>query len=82
MKMAQHWRPDGTCDCPFDGTCCECGKLCNDHDLVADWWWCGECINRHLDEDELKRGHPLGYFPDGIPTNFIDHVYPEKKEKV
>lgn len=50
-----HFAADGSCSCTFDGKCCECGKPCNDHDLVADWWWCGECINRHLDEDEAKR---------------------------
>ena len=52
MSLNNHWRPDGTCDCPFDGQCGECHKPCNDHDLVADWYWCAECINRHLDEDE------------------------------
>jgi hypothetical protein len=46
-----HWKPDGTCSCPMDGICCECGKPCNDHDLVGDFWWCAECIDRHLDED-------------------------------
>jgi hypothetical protein len=51
-RLKNHFRPDGTCDCPMDGKCCECGKPCNDHDLVADTWWCGECIDKHIDADK------------------------------
>lgn len=47
-----HWNPDGSCSCPFDGVCWECGKFCNDHDLCADYWWCAECTNRSFDELE------------------------------
>lgn len=45
-KYRDHFRPDGSCDCPMDGKCIECGRACNDHDMVADWWWCGDCVNR------------------------------------
>jgi hypothetical protein len=37
-----------------EGNCCECGIACSDHDLVADVWWCGDCIDRHLNEDERR----------------------------
>lgn len=39
------------CDCPIEGTCCECGTPCTDHDLVGDWYWCSNCIDRHLEAD-------------------------------
>jgi len=57
--IEEHFGPDGTCDCPMDGKCCECGKPCNDHDIIGNGdpicdWWCGECINRHLDEERLE----------------------------
>ena len=51
--VKHHYGGDPECECPYDGKCCECGKPCNDHDLVADWYWCNECITRHLDEDGL-----------------------------
>lgn len=51
--LKNHFRPDGSCDCPKDGFCCECGKAVTDHDLVADWHWCGSCIYKHLDDDGL-----------------------------
>lgn len=59
MKIS-HWKPDGTCYCQADGICCECQKPCNDHDLVGNGdpivvHWCGDCINKHLDEDEALR---------------------------
>jgi len=49
-KHKDHW-VGGKCACPLDGKCIECGKPCNDHDLVADYHWCNECINRALDND-------------------------------
>lgn len=58
--LKHHFNPDGSCDCPRDGKCSECGKPCSDHDLVGNQtefgfpvYWCGICINRHLDEDGL-----------------------------
>ena len=54
LNIKDHFRPDGTCDCPMDGKCIECGAPCNDHDLCADYWWCGKCVNKHLDEDARK----------------------------
>ena len=53
-----HWKPDGTCDCPIVGPCSECGSPCTDHDLVGNQTelgfpvlWCSQCINRHWEED-------------------------------
>ena len=58
--MKEQWKPDGTCNCPLDGLCCECGKPCSDHDLVGNQielgfpvYWCSECIDKHLVEDGL-----------------------------
>jgi hypothetical protein len=59
--MTDHFT-NGTCPCPLDGNCCECGKACSDHDLVGNQvelgfpvYWCNECIGKHLDEDENER---------------------------
>ncbi len=50
--IAEH--KQGICSCPKDGFCCECGTPCTDHDLVADYHWCGYCINKHLDKGAKK----------------------------
>lgn len=57
----EHWDATGKCDCPMDGVCCECGKPCNDHDLIGNQtelgfpkYWCTECINKAFDEDTAK----------------------------
>ena len=43
------------------GPCCECGADCTEHDMVGNQielgfpvLWCGNCINKHLDEDAAK----------------------------
>lgn len=64
MFTQEHWRPDGSCDCPLTDVCGECGKPVTDHDLVADWYWCGQCINKHLDEDKSSQAKtPLEVMP-------------------
>jgi len=46
MIPKDHFKADGTCECPMDGKCIECGKPCNDHDLCADYHLCDECIQK------------------------------------
>jgi hypothetical protein len=47
---------DGTCECPIEGKCFECGSPCTDHDLVADYYWCDACIGQHLRNDAIWKG--------------------------
>lgn len=56
-----HWKPDGTCDCPMDGKCHECGAPCNDHDLVGNQielgfpvYWCSKCTDKACEEMRKK----------------------------
>ena len=75
MTPKDHFAADGTCSCPLDGKCCECGKPCNDHDIIGNGdpiadWWCGECINRHLDEDAAKKGSGFGYEQTNIKCDY------------
>ena len=42
-------------DYSMDGTCCECGRPCNDHDLVGDLYWCNSCVEKSLAADESDR---------------------------
>lgn len=57
MIPKDHFTPDGSCSCPITGTCHECNKPCTDHDLVADYYWCSECLDRsweNYQEGKLK----------------------------
>ena len=48
MEFSGHFYSDGTCECPFLGKCFECGKECTDHDLVADVYWCEDCMSSNF----------------------------------
>jgi len=50
----RHFNSNGTCSCPMDGECIGCKKPCNDHDLVADYWMCRECLEAEWDRFEKE----------------------------
>lgn len=56
-------------DLPMDGTCCECGRPCNDHDLVGDLYWCNSCVEKALEADasarqlDIEAGHNQQHAP-------------------
>lgn len=54
MAYQDHYDGQGNliCDCPKDGVCCDCGKSCTDHDLVADQYLCRECLDKSWAEYE------------------------------